>query len=317
MAERMRVIEYDRYGDAEVTVLRERAIPTPTPDQVLVRVRSAALNPKDILLRKGKYRVLSGFGFPKRMGYDFAGELTAVGARVRDFAVGDAVFGMIQSSRGGALAEYLALEVNQLVHKPHALSWDDAAALPLTSLTALQALRDVAWLRPGERVLIHGAAGGVGSVATQLAKALGAEVSAASSHESRALVEALGCDHWLDRTTDVLAVNEPYDVIFDTFGSLAFSAARRALARHGRFVSTVPSPTLLFDVARSFWRYPRAGLVVVRSRAPDLAEIAGMVSASKLRAVIDSVYDLSDLHAAQKRLESRRAHGKIVIRLPA
>lgn len=313
---RMKVVEYNRFGPAEVAQVCERDRPVPGPRQVLVRVHAAALNPKDLMLRKGKWWFLTGLRFPKRMGYDFAGEVVALGSRAQGFQVGDNVFGMVRSFRGRALAEYVCVASNELAPKPNGLAWEDAAALPLAALTALQSLRDVARLKPGERVLINGASGGVGVFAVQIAKALGAHVTAASSPANRQLVEQLGCDRWLDYAAeDIFAASGGYSVILDAFGNRSFAAARKALSAHGTYVSTVPSMRLAIDVLRTRGRRQRAGLVVVQSRKPDLLSLSKWVSSQQLRAVVDSVYPLADVVAAQSRLETKRARGKIVLRV--
>ncbi|HEX6245683.1 MAG TPA: NAD(P)-dependent alcohol dehydrogenase [Polyangiales bacterium] len=316
----MRSVEYDRFGPADVTAIRERPVPQPGPREVLVRVRAAALNPKDVLVRKGKFALLSGRGFPRQMGYDFAGEVEAAGHSVRGVAKGAAVFGMLNRWRAGALADHCVVPEAELYPKPPSLSWEEAAALPLTSLTALQAVRDRARLRVGQRVLIHGASGGVGVAAIQVAKALGAHVTAVCSAGNRALVESLGCDAWLDyRTGDVFAATAtgaaPYDVVFDVFGNQTLDRVRPVLAAHGRYVSTVPGPRVFWDALRTSIREQRALLVVVRSRAQDLAQLASWVQEGKLRAVVHGVYTLEQAVEAQRQLESKHTRGKVVVRL--
>ena len=312
----MKVVEYGRFGAAEVAQLCDRERPTPGPQQVLVRVRAAALNPKDIMVRKGKWWFLSGLGFPKRMGYDYAGEVAQLGERAQGFQVGDPVYGMLGSFVGGTLAEYVCAETDQLAPKPEGLAWEDAAALPLASLTALQALRDVARLKPGQRVLINGGSGGVGVSAVQIAKALGAHVTSTSSPANRQLVEQLGSDCWLDYAAqDIFAESGSYAVVFDAFGNRSYADARRALSAGGTYVSTVPSMRLALDVARSAGCRQRAGMVIVRSRKRDLLSLSSWVSNRQLRAVVDGVYPLADVVAAQHRLETKRTRGKIVLRV--
>ena len=313
----MRCVEYDRFGRAEdVTVVRERAAPQPGPHEVLVRVRAAALNPKDVILRSGKVALLALSGFPKQLGYDFSGEVSRIGRAVKGVREGDAVFGMLQAVRAGTLAEYCVIPEDELCKKPAQLSWEQAAALPLTSLTALQALRDDARARPGQRLLIHGASGGVGVVAIQIAKALSLHVTSVSSAKNKELCLSLGSDAWLDYAQDDLfSGSARYDVIFDVFGNKSLARVKKALVERGQYVSTVPTARVLIDSARSLLRGPRAHLVTVKSRADDLAWLAARVEAGKLRAVIDSVYSLEDAAAAQKRVESKHSRGKVVIRL--
>jgi NADPH:quinone reductase-like Zn-dependent oxidoreductase len=250
------------------------------------------------------------------MGYDFAGEVVQLGEHAQGFALGDTVFGMVEAWRAGALAEYLCSKTDELALKPEALAWEDAAALPLAALTALQALRDVAGLKPGEHVLINGASGGVGVCAVQIAKALGAHVTATSSPGNRQLVEELGCDRWLDYgVDDIFAERGRYAVIFDAFGDRSYTAARPALSARGRYVSTVPSLRLMLDVARTSGCRQRAGMVIVHSRKRDLIDLTKLIGAGQLRAVIDSVHPLTDIVSAQTRLETKRARGKVVLRV--
>lgn len=312
----MRSVEYDRFGPAEVTTIREVPVPRPGPRELLVRIRAAALNPKDVLVRKGKFAIVSGRGFPRQMGYDFAGEVEAVGSSVQGIAAGAAVFGMLNRWRAGTLAEACVVPEDELQLKPAGLSWHDAAALPLTSLTALQALRDRAHLTPGQRVLIHGASGGVGVAAIQVAKALGAHVTAVCSAQNRALVESLGSDAWLDyRAGNVFAAGCSYDVVFDVFGNQSLARVRPVLAPRAVYVSTVPGPRIAWDGLRTSLARQRAQLVVVRSRARDLAQIATWVQEGKLRAVVHDVYTLDRAIEAQRQLESKHTRGKVVIQL--
>jgi NADPH:quinone reductase-like Zn-dependent oxidoreductase len=315
----MRSLEYDRFGAAaDVTVIRERPVPAPGPGEVLVKVRAAALNPKDVLVRKGKFALVSGRGFPRQMGYDFAGEVQAVGRAVRRVREGDAVFGMLQRWRGGALAEYCTAPESELCVKPRSLSWEDAAALPLTSLTSLQALRDQARVLPAQRVLIYGASGGVGVSAIQVARALGAHVTGVCSAANRALVDALGGDAWIDYKAGDVFTDEArarYDVVFDVFGNQSLARVRPVLAPRGCYVSTVPSPRVFWDSVRT-WRGPqRARLVIVRSRASDLAQVAAWVEQGKLRAIVHAVFSLEQAVEAQQQVESKHSRGKVVLRL--
>jgi NADPH:quinone reductase-like Zn-dependent oxidoreductase len=311
----MRSAEYDRFGRADAVVVRDRQKPAPRVGEVLVKVRAAALNPKDVLVRSGKFRALSGRRFPRQMGYDLAGEVCALGRSVNSLREGDAVFGMLNAWHAGTVAEYCAIPENELWRKPAGLSWEDAAALPLTSLTALQGLRDQALLHPGQHVLINGASGGVGVVAIQVAKALGARVTSVSSASNRELSLALGSDAWLDYATNDLFGGARYDVVFDVFGNKSFGAASHALSRRGRYIATVPSLRNILDSLRTLPACRRARLVVVRSNAGDLAQIAGLVDEGRLRAVVHQVYGLDQIVEAQLQLESKHTRGKVVIRM--
>jgi NADPH:quinone reductase-like Zn-dependent oxidoreductase len=196
----MRALTYDRYGPSDVLVVREVATPRPGPGEMLVRVRAAALNPKDIFIRKGRFRLLSGGQSPKIVGLDFAGEVVEMGRGSRAHAPGDRVFGFLNhwSAIRGTVAEYVAAPGRQLAAMPRSNSFEEAAATPLAGSTALQALRDLARVRPGDRVCIHGASGGVGTFAIQIAKILGAHVTTTSGAASRKHCLDLGADEALD-----------------------------------------------------------------------------------------------------------------------
>lgn len=313
----MRAIVYDRYGAPEDLELRLMPAPVPNASEVLVRVHAASLNPKDSLIRKGKFKAASGPRFPKLLGYDLAGVVEAVGANVTHFKVGDEVFGMKNGFTGSTVAELAVATEDELAKKPAALSFEEAAALPLTSLTALQALRDLGKVTTGSRVLIHGASGGVGVVAVQLAKALGATVTTTSSAKNLDFVHGLGADETLDYTKSIgLEPGREWTCVFDVFGNQRFSRATASLAKHGVYVTTVPSPRNVFDDVRTRWLpFKKARLVVVKSNRADLEVLSKLVAAGSLRAVIDRVVPLAETAAGQAHIETKRARGKVVVRV--
>ena len=313
----MRVASYDRYGGTDVVRVREEALPTPRRGEVLVRVRAAALNPKDILVQSGKnrlYRLIAGPRFPKRLGYDWSGEVVACGPGVTEHAVGDALFGMIDAWAAGACATHAIVRVDELARKPATLSWEQAAALPLAGQTALQALRDIAGVERGARVLVNGASGGVGTLAVQIAKILGARVTAVTSSRNLDLVRSLGADDVIDyATTNLEDIGERFDVFFDVFGNRSFALAAPLLLERGVFVSTVPKPHVLRAWAVTLLRSKRARLVAVRSRARDVATLADWAERDLLHPVIDSVFPLDQIALAEARVSSRRSRGKVVL----
>lgn len=299
-------VVFDRYGGLDVLELRDVPVARARAGELHVRVRAAALNPKDALVRKGRFSRLSGRTFPKRVAVDFAGETDS----------GEPVFGVLEEVRylRGALAEELVCERRECARMPTGLSFEEAAALPLCSLTALQALRDLAHVRPGDRVAIHGASGGVGTVAIQIARAFGAHVTTTSSAKNLELCRSLGADDALDYGTGEL-LRRSYRVIFDVYGNLSFGQVRHALSPGGTFVSTVPSARILLDTLRTLRSDKRARLVLIRSRREDLETIAGMVERGELRPVIDRVEPFDRHREAFAHLETKRARGKIVVRV--
>lgn len=313
----MRAIVYERFGSPDVLELRLLPEPTPAADEVLVRVKAASLNPKDSLIRKGKFRLASGPRFPKLLGYDVAGVVERVGARVSTLAVGDAVFGMRNGFRGGTVADFVCVKEDECAKKPERLSFEAAAAIPLTSLTALQALRDEARVKAGARVLIHGASGGVGVVAIQLAKALGAHVTATASAKNLDFVRSLGADEALDYTQSRgLESGRDWSCLFDVFGNLSFSLAKPALSSSGVYVSTVPHVHVVAsEVLTKFSRGKRARLVVVRSNRADLEVLSSFIEKRQLEPVIDCVVPLSETARGQTHIETKRARGKVVVRV--
>ena len=224
----------DRYGKADV--LHEAEVPRPLPKrgQVLVRTRFVGVNPKDIIVRKGKFKVATGKKFPMIGGHDIAGEVVEAGVGA-DLSEGDRVVGMINDFAGRAYAEFAAVDCRQLALAPSSVELDVAAAVPLAAQTALQALRDDSRVQPGQRVLINGASGGVGVFAVQIAKILGAEVTAVCSHRNVGLVEDLGADHVIDYTQeDFTKGSERYDIIMDIASTLSLSDCKRVLTHEGK-----------------------------------------------------------------------------------
>lgn len=313
----MRKVLYDRFGTPAVLRIAEVPEPTPGTDEILVAVRAAALNPKDILVRKGKFRWLSGKRFPRGTGYDWAGEVLALGPEVMGVAVGDLCFGMLNGWAGGSLAERVIARADECARMPAGLSFEQAAAIPLAAQTAWQALRNLGKLAPGQRVACLGASGGVGLFAVQLARALGAEVTASASAGNLPLLTEAGAHHTVDYATQDVLAGGPYDLVLDVFGNRHFEEAEPALSPNGIFVSTVPSLAILAASARTLLRGKRARLVVVRSRSADLEALSALAEAGALRPIIDSTFDLTDVAAAHARIETKHTRGKVVVRVPS
>jgi NADPH:quinone reductase-like Zn-dependent oxidoreductase len=310
----VKALEYDSYGGIEKLELRDAPGPSAPRGGVRVRVACAALNPKDAVVRRGKFRLVSGRRFPKRCGVDFAGEV--VTSDDPAFRPGDRVFGALHelTYARGTLAEEVAVRGFEIAALPPRVREEDAAALALVGLTSLQALRDVARLRPGGHVLIHGASGGVGTAAIQVARLLGGRVTTRSSAANRELCLSLGAESALDHaSSEPIAAGGGFDAVFDVFGDFSFERARALLAPGGTFVSTVPSPR---RIAMHVWsRLSGRGerMIIVRPSRGDLDRLAAWLADGSLRAVVDSHFGLAEFAAAFRRLESKRARGKIVV----
>lgn len=312
----MRAVLYDRYGSADELALREVPTPEPTKGCVRVKVHAAALNPKDSFVRKGRFRPLTGSSFPKGLGYDFAGIVDALGPEAPREWLGSSVFGMKNGFAGTTAAEYTIVPLEELARMPAGLSFEEAASVPLAGLTALQALRDEGSVRSGSRVLVHGASGGVGVHAIQIARELGAHVTTTSSARNREHCRHLGSHETLDYAVDGgLEVAGRYDCVFDVFGNLSFSRVRSALARGGVYVSTVPGVGVVTDRLASMLSTKRARLVVVRSNRADLDVLAGYIANHRLRPIVDRMFPLGEAAAAQRYIETKRARGKVVLRV--
>jgi NADPH:quinone reductase-like Zn-dependent oxidoreductase len=323
----MRAWTYHCYGGPEVLELTSVVKPVPAADEVLVKVRAAAANPLDWHYLRGEPYVMrmgSGIGAPtdSRMGVDFSGVIEAVGKDVTRFKPGDAVFG----ARGGAFGEYvLVAESRNLALKPDNISFEQAAAVPIAAITALQALRDQGFVKSGTKVLINGASGGVGTFAVQIAKSMGAEVTAVCSGRNVELVRSLGADRVIDYTqTDFTEGSEKYDVIIDNVGNHPLSRLRRVMTAKGRDVIVGgPSegkwlgPIKLVMKGRMYSKFVEQEFVFLLAEInpSDLAMLSGLMRDGKVTPVIDKTYPFSELPEAIRYVETGRARGKVIVRV--
>ncbi|MFF2084873.1 NAD(P)-dependent alcohol dehydrogenase [Nocardia sp. NPDC058176] len=321
----MTAVVAPRYGGSEV--LRLDIVPRPVAGEreVVVRVRAASLCRGDVHLLNGTpYLMRLGFGLrrPKRprIGQNLAGEVVAVGSQVTEFRVGDRVFGEIP---GGAFAEYASAAVEALVLVPAGLSMEDAAAIPDSGMTALQGLRDIGSVEPGQRVLINGASGGVGTSAVQIAKALGAHVTAVCSTRHVEMVRGIGADVVIDYTTDDFTRTEtPYDSILDLVCNRSLRDIRRALTPDGVFISSATPPgadwfgpirwLAAVAVTDLFTRQTMKTLFA-RPSATDLAHLADLAADGRLRPVIERRFPLAETPAAIEAFALGHASGKTVL----
>lgn len=320
-------VVYCDYGPPDVLKIEQVEKPVPADGQLLVRVRAASVNPLDWHFMRGRpylMRVDSGLRKPKstRLGVDFAGTVEAVGRSVTRFRPGDEVFG----GRTGALAEYVTVsEARAVVIKPSNVTFEQAAAVPVAALTALQALRDKAGVQPGMNVLINGASGGVGTFAVQIAKHLGAEVTGVCSTRNVELVRSLGADHVVDYTRQNFTEGTArYDVMLDNVGNHPLGACRRVLTPHGRYVliggGGPHDHLLLGPFGRVIGAYllsrvssQSMSMFISELNARDLAVLAELVRAGTITPVIDRRYRLSEAREAIRYLEQGRARGKVIV----
>ncbi|WP_448570821.1 NAD(P)-dependent alcohol dehydrogenase [Trichothermofontia sp.] len=318
----MYAIVINRYGPPSVLEQVELEQPQPQPDQVLVRVHASSVNPVDWKVRSGAMRLLTGCRFPLRLGCDLAGIVTAVGHQVTQFQPGDAVYGQTGIWQRGAYAEWVAIAPTLLAPKPQNISLLAAATVPLAGQTALQALRDHGRLQAGHSVLINGAAGGVGSFAVQIAKVLGATVTAVCSRRHLDLVADLGADRVIDYTQqDVTQLSDRYDLLFDTVSRLPFSRSRHLLKPQGVYVAPLPGipglGPLLTSVATHLLPGKRAILMAEQPNGQDLQSLTTWIEAGQIRTIVDRTYALADLVAAHAYSEQGHTCGKIAIAIAA
>lgn len=314
-----------RYGGPEMIEVRDIPRPVPGENEVLVRVHAASLTLPDCAMRKADpfiIRFFSGLLGPKNpvLGDDFSGVVVAVGRAVTRFAIGDAVFG--SSGMVGAHAEYIVLpEHGAFVVKPAAISHAEAAGLGYSFLTAMPFLRDEGKVKAGDRVLINGASGSVGTVAVQLAKHFGAEVTAVCSGRNAELARSLGADHVIDYAqADFTAARGAYDVIFDAVGKSSFARCRDALTPSGIYLTTVPSLPILIAMLTTR-KGPKRGKLATTGLRPDAEKLADMhilvelIEAGAVRAVIDRRYPLAQIADAHRYVETERKAGDVVIEM--
>jgi NADPH:quinone reductase-like Zn-dependent oxidoreductase len=324
----MKAITHCEYGGPEILKVEEIEKPVPNDNQVLVKVRAASVNPLDLTIRGPLViRPLLGLRKPKdtRLGVDYSGTVEAVGKNVTNFKPGDEVFG----GKNGALAEFVcALADRAVVLKPANMTFEQAASVPVAAITALQGLRDKGKIQAGQKVLINGASGGVGTFAVQIAKSFGTEVTGVCSTRNVDLVRSIGADHVIDYTKeDFTNGAQRYDLIFDLVGNHSFSERRRILNPNGICV--------MAGIGGAGWHegfvtrllgelngYLRSRLVsqkfiayIAHFNKADMAVLADLMQTGKITPVIDRTYKLSDVPEALRYLEQGHARGKVVITL--
>ena len=319
----MKAIVYEKYGPPEVLQLKEVERPTPRDNEVLVKVHAASANPLDWHRMRGApflLRLGEGLRKPKKpmLGADIAGRVEAVGSNVTQLQPGDEVFGDIYA---GGFAEYVCAREDALALKPATITFEEAAAAPVVGFTALQGLRDTGQIQSGQKVLINGASGGVGTFAVQMAKSFGAEVTGVCSTRNLDMVRSIGADQTIDYTQeDFTRHGQQYDLIYDAVGNRSVSDYKRALRPRGTCVitgfSTLPRlfQHMILGPLMSMTGNKRIGMQpVAKPNQKDLLFIRELLEAGKLKPVIDRRYPLSEVAEAIRYLEKGHARGKVVI----
>jgi NADPH:quinone reductase-like Zn-dependent oxidoreductase len=322
----MKAIVYHEFGSADVLKCEDIEKPVPKDDEVLIKVRAASVNPLDWRIMNGKPRAMRVMVRLLKMpigrpGVDAAGEVEAVGKNVTQFKPGDEVFGACR----GAFAEYGCAAQSKLAMKPGNVTFEQAASANVAGLTALQGLRDHGKIQPGSKVLINGAAGGVGTFAVQIAKSFGAHVTGVCSTRNLEMVQSIGADEVIDYTqNDFTTSNQRYDLILDCVGNHPFSACRRVLNTAGRFVGIgAPHDASMMGILAqmigalllSLFVSQKAVMFIAKSSQDDLTLLGELIATGKLKPVIGGRYSLNDARDAVRQVEEGHARGKVIIDL--
>ena len=308
----MKALTINQFGGPGELRTEEVAIPSPGHNEVLVRIHAAGINPVDYKIRNGSLKFISGKKFPRILGGDIAGVVEQA-PRNSLYRPGDKVFAML-SIKGGGYAEFTTVKESQLCHIPENMRMTEAASVPLAALTALQAFKKYEEIHPGDKVLINGASGGVGSFAVQIAKIQGAYVTAVCSARNTEFVRSLGSDQVLDyNAEDFTKTKSGYNKVFDAVAKSSFRRCRRVLEKNGSYVSTVPNNGLLFYQVTNFLRSKKAGFIMAKPSGQDLSIIADYLKKGLMRTHVQEVFGLEEGARAHELIETERVRGKIVI----
>lgn len=332
----MKAFIIDRYGKKEVGRIGEMPDPEVRDDDVLIRIHAASINPLDSKTKSGEFKLILPYHLPLILGNDMAGTVVRIGARVRNFKPGDEVYARPDDDRIGTFAEFIAVKESSVALKPANLSMTEAASLPLAALTAWQTLVETARLKKGQKVLIHAGSGGVGTIAIQLAKHLGAFVATTTSTGNIDWVKALGADVVIDyKQQDFATVLRGYDVVLNSLGGDELKKSLQVLKPGGHLLSISGPPTPAFAVARGLtWPLQQVLRVMsfgirkmakkngvdytfafMRADGAQLREITSLIESGAIRPVVDKVFPLQDTHKALAYVDGGRAKGKVVVQM--
>jgi len=319
----MRALRFERYGTSDVLRVEDVSEPLPRPGEAKVRVHAVSLNPLDCKVRGGDLRLIPIFrGPPRGLGCDFAGEIVGIGGGATERHVGERVLGsLLPFARDGALADFILVGYDRLLPIPDGIDDSVAAALPIAAGTALQALIDEAGVVAGQRVLINGAAGGVGHFAVQIAKHLGTHVVGVCSAGNADFVRGLGAHEVIDYAReDFTSRDQRFDVVFDVAATSSFEAAKRVLSEFGCYLNTGPTAgaiatTVVSAVIARFTSRQRAVPLVLRNAPPLWHRVAQLVQSGAMRAHVERTISLDDVAEAQRVMEAGHGRGKIVVQM--
>jgi NADPH:quinone reductase-like Zn-dependent oxidoreductase len=307
----MQAVRIHRFGGPEVMAIEEIDRPTPAADEVVIKVFAASVNPVDAKMREGKYPVVTEKNLPYVLGRDVSGEIAAAGKDVSSFLIGDQVFAFLSPEHGG-YEEFVQARVDEVAAKPRSLDAVGAAAVPLAGITAWQGLFDHGGLREGQRILIHGGAGGVGHFAIQFAKAKGAWVATTVSSSDKDFVTDLGADQVIDYKAEKFEdILEPVDLVFDLIGGETQERSFRVIRPGGALISTLQEP----DRERVKKLEIRGGRYTAQPNGTQLQEIAELIDQGKVKVVIDSTFGLRQVAEAQAALKEKHVRGKVVLKV--
>ncbi|MBK8974240.1 MAG: NAD(P)-dependent alcohol dehydrogenase [Hahellaceae bacterium] len=304
------------YGEPDVLSLSDYPTPALAPGEYLVKVEASSVNPVDWKVRRGEVRFFSGLHTPPPiLGADFSGTIAACGPGTRDFKPGDEVFGMVRAFKGGAYAEYVKVTSQNIARKPRNLSFEEAAAFPLVGLTVYQGLVEKTTLTKGQQVLVNGCCGGVGHIAVQMAKLLGAEVTGVCSAENADLARRLGAAHVIDyRNSDITAEKGRYDIFFDAVNNQSFRSARSTLTPKGIYMTTMPAfDNIVIAPMLNHLRAQQHLSLWVKPNRKALEAMTPWIESGKLRPHVSHRFPMEAIAEAHQLSESGKVAGKIVL----
>ena len=311
----MKNIQYQQYGGPENMQIVEGETPQPGPDEVLVRVKAASINPVDWKVRQGQMRIVTGKSFPRGMGVDFAGTVEATGNEVQGLSKGAAVYGWVGYKTANTFGEYAIAKAELCVPKPEGLSFEQAACYGMTGCTAYKSLVELGGLTAGMEVLVNGCTGGVGHFATQIAKAMGATVTGVCGSDDLELAKSLGADRVLNyKTEDVMAGGQRFDLIFDTPGLMPFPSVKRIMKKRSVFVTVNPGPGVMLAQLTNLFSGKKGKMVITNAKRPYLEALSQFTEAGQLRAVVGKTFPFEEALEAIRFLESGgKVQGKAVL----